>query len=89
MCTPKPASSPAVRSRVVGPGVVLALTLAHAIGVSAQANKLMDPSRFTESAPDVFRARFDTSQGSFVIEVHREWAPIGADRFYNLVKNGF
>jgi len=93
VCTPKRASSPAVRSRGVGPAVALALTLAlalpAAIGVSAQTNKLMDPSRVTETAPDVFRARFDTSKGSFVIEVHREWAPIGADRFYNLVKNGF
>jgi len=77
----------------VGMGVVLALTLAlalaAAIGVSAQTNKLMDPSRFTETAPDVFRARFDTSAGEFVIKVTRAWAPNGADRFYNLVKNGF
>jgi peptidyl-prolyl cis-trans isomerase A (cyclophilin A) len=33
--------------------------------------------------------KFDTSKGSFVVEVHRDWAPNGADRFYNLVKNGF
>ena len=32
---------------------------------------------------------FDTSAGVFVVEVHRAWAPKGADRFYNLVKNGF
>ncbi|MGH7487529.1 MAG: peptidylprolyl isomerase, partial [bacterium] len=40
-------------------------------------------------APEVFRARFVTSQGDFVVEVHRSWAPIGADRFYNLVANRF
>jgi peptidyl-prolyl cis-trans isomerase A (cyclophilin A) len=40
-------------------------------------------------APDIFKARFETSKGSFVIEVHRDWAPQGADRFYYLVKNGF
>jgi peptidyl-prolyl cis-trans isomerase A (cyclophilin A) len=57
--------------------------------LSAQTSKLADPSQLTETAPGVYRARFDTSKGSFVIEVHREWAPIGADRFYNLVKNGF
>lgn len=50
---------------------------------------LKDPSALAERAPDVFRARFETSQGPFVIEVHRAWAPLGADRFYNLVKNGF
>ena len=93
MCTLRPASSPAVHSRGVGACIALALTLAlalpAAVAVSAQTNRLMDPSRLTETAPDVFRAQFATSKGSFVIEVHREWAPIGADRFYNLVKNGF
>jgi peptidyl-prolyl cis-trans isomerase A (cyclophilin A) len=42
-----------------------------------------------EQAPPTFRARFETSQGPFVIEVHREWAPLGADRFYTLVRRGF
>ena len=42
-----------------------------------------------EQAPPTFRARFETSQGPFVIDVQREWAPIGADRFYTLVKRGF
>jgi peptidyl-prolyl cis-trans isomerase A (cyclophilin A) len=51
--------------------------------------KLGTPSQLNEQAPDTFKAKFDTSKGVFVIEVHREWAPLGADRFYNLVKNGF
>jgi peptidyl-prolyl cis-trans isomerase A (cyclophilin A) len=50
---------------------------------------LKNPAALKETAPDVFKARFDTSAGPFVVEVHREWAPHGADRFYNLVKNGF
>ncbi len=50
---------------------------------------LTNPAAFIERAPDVFRANFDTSAGAFVIEVHRDWAPNGADRFYNLVKSGF
>ena len=37
----------------------------------------------------LFRAKFVTTKGDFVVEVHREWAPIGADRFYNLVRNRF
>jgi cyclophilin family peptidyl-prolyl cis-trans isomerase len=40
-------------------------------------------------APDLFRARFRTSKGDFIVEVHRDWAPLGADRFYNLVRLGF
>lgn len=42
-----------------------------------------------EQAPPTYRARFETSQGPFVIEVQREWAPRAADRFYTLVKRGF
>ena len=50
---------------------------------------LLTPDALTETAPDVFQARFETSKGDFVIEVHRAWSPIGADRFYNLVANGY
>ncbi len=42
-----------------------------------------------QSAPATFRAKFQTSEGDFVIEAHREWAPRGVDRFYNLVRHGF
>lgn len=81
-----------MRSRAAA-SLVAVLTAVVAATVTslaaAQSNKLTNPSQLTETAPDVSRARFDTSKGAFVIEVHREWAPIGADRFYNLVKNGF
>lgn len=50
---------------------------------------LLDPSLANEQAPANFRAKFTTSKGAFVIEVTREWAPVGADRFYNLVRVGF
>jgi peptidyl-prolyl cis-trans isomerase A (cyclophilin A) len=50
---------------------------------------LLDPANAKEKAPDVFKARFNSTKGDFVIEVHRDWAPNGADRFYNLVKLGF
>jgi peptidyl-prolyl cis-trans isomerase A (cyclophilin A) len=52
-------------------------------------NPLLYPKRLAETAPETFRARFETTAGEFAIEVRREWAPLGADRFYNLVKNGF
>ncbi|HEX3345591.1 MAG TPA: peptidylprolyl isomerase [Polyangiaceae bacterium] len=50
---------------------------------------LLDPSKLTAKAPDVFQASFTSTKGDFVIEVHRDWAPNAADRFYNLVKAGF
>jgi peptidyl-prolyl cis-trans isomerase A (cyclophilin A) len=50
---------------------------------------LRTPSKLKERAPEVFTANFDTTAGPFVVEVHRTWAPKGADRFYNLVKYGF
>ena len=62
---------------------------ANQAGASATKEKLMNPATMTETAPDVFRAAFETSKGTFVIEVTRAWAPQGADRFYNLVKNGY
>lgn len=42
-----------------------------------------------EKAPGTYRVRFETSAGEFVIEVHRDWAPLGADRFYNLARSGY
>jgi peptidyl-prolyl cis-trans isomerase A (cyclophilin A) len=57
--------------------------------LSAQPGNLLNPAALTEQAPATYKARFDTSKGAVVIDVRREWAPNGADRFYNLVKNGF
>ena len=51
--------------------------------------KLMDPGNLAEKAPATYRAKFVTSKGDFIVEVTRDWAPFGADRFYNLVKNGY
>jgi peptidyl-prolyl cis-trans isomerase A (cyclophilin A) len=50
---------------------------------------LLNPAALKAKAPEVFKAQFTTTKGDFTVEVHRDWAPIGADRFYNLVKNGF
>src|SRR5262245_53858656 len=52
---------------------------------------LLDPSlpQFVEKAPDEFKVKFTTSKGDFVMQVTREWSPRGADRIYNLVKNGY
>jgi peptidyl-prolyl cis-trans isomerase A (cyclophilin A) len=72
-----------------------AVTLAAALTLGLSATPLIaqgnlgNPAALTEQAPATYKARFDTSKGVFVIDVRREWAPVGADRFYNLVKNGF
>jgi peptidyl-prolyl cis-trans isomerase A (cyclophilin A) len=67
-----------------------AVALISAFPITAvQAAGLSDPASLNEKAPDVYKVKFDTSKGPFVVEVHRDWAPNGADRFYNLVKNGF
>lgn len=40
-------------------------------------------------APESFRVKFTTTKGDFVVAVHRDWAPLGADRFRELVEAGF
>ena len=50
---------------------------------------LMHPETLKAKAPELYRVKFTTTKGDVLIEVHRDWAPNGADRFYNLVKNRF
>ena len=52
---------------------------------------LLDPAHaaWSENAPDTFRTRFETTRGVFVAEFVRAWAPIGVDRFYNLIRHGY
>ena len=56
---------------------------------AAASGSLLNPASLHATAPATFKAEFVTTKGNIVIEVHRDWAPLGADRFYNLVKNGF
>jgi peptidyl-prolyl cis-trans isomerase A (cyclophilin A) len=71
-------------------GVVLGLT-AVTVGARQAAGPaaLKNPAALKERAPDTYKATFDTSKGTVVVQVTRAWAPNGADRFNNLVKNGF
>ena len=46
-------------------------------------------SKQAASVPDLFKVNLDTSKGPVVIEVHKDWAPLGAERFYRLVKSGY
>ncbi len=50
---------------------------------------LLHPATLHAKAPDVYEVKFTTTKGDVVVQVTRAWAPLGADRFYNLVKHGF
>lgn len=75
--------------------VALALCVAVATGLALGGQQtgsradVMNPDALRAQAPDTFEADFETTAGSFRIAVQRQWAPRGADRFYNLVKSGF
>ncbi len=50
---------------------------------------LLNPASLKAKAPEVYKVKLTTTRGDFVVQVTRAWAPLGADRFYNLVKNKF
>ncbi len=74
------------RSVLVALLVVLLVPAASLVGIG---QTLRNPGTLREQAPATYKVMFETSGGSFVVEVTRDWAPLGADRFYNLVKHGF
>jgi peptidyl-prolyl cis-trans isomerase A (cyclophilin A) len=74
---PKPAPKPATAAH---PATTTHMTTDPA---------LLHPATLKAAAPETFDATFHTTKGDFVIQVTRSWAPLGADRFYNLVKHGF
>jgi peptidyl-prolyl cis-trans isomerase A (cyclophilin A) len=62
---------------------------AKAAPAKAATPDLLNPSTLKARAPEVYRVRFNTTKGDVILEITRAWAPIGADRFYNLVRGGF
>ena len=78
---------------IVAAVATLTLVIVFGPGLEGQGPRgkaaLMDPAALTEQAPVIFKVNFDTSAGLLVVEVHRDWAPIGTDRFYSFVKRGF
>lgn len=80
----------AARARAVWGALAVAAACACAAAPAAR-RALADPGVpwWRERAPDVFRVRVETTRGPFVVEVHRAWAPRGADRFHQLVRAGF
>ena len=83
-------------TRTVSLGLVASVVLGSLIcdveaGDGEQTSPLLQPksAAMTQTAPATFKAKFVTTEGDFVVEAQREWAPLGVDRFYNLVRNGF
>jgi peptidyl-prolyl cis-trans isomerase A (cyclophilin A) len=87
LCSALFAQTPAAKSSAP-PSATSKGTTSKAGSAPARPN-LMNPASLKAKAPDVFKAQFMTTKGDFVVEVHRDWSPHGADRFYNLVKAGF
>ena len=72
-----------------GPSKPAARTTKPATARSAYDRVLLRPSMMKLKAPDTYKVRFVTTKGDFTVEVTRAWAPLGADRFYNLVRHHF
>lgn len=76
---------------LLGTTAIVAWACSKTDNQQASREALLDPqsAEMRAEAPATYRARFETSAGRFTVEVTRAWAPVGADRFYNLVGHGF
>jgi peptidyl-prolyl cis-trans isomerase A (cyclophilin A) len=68
---------------------VIAVLAVVATAAAAPPPSLLHPATLKAKAPPVYSVKFTTTKGPFVVTVHRAWAPLGADRFYNLVRAKF
>jgi cyclophilin family peptidyl-prolyl cis-trans isomerase len=82
--TPTPATTPAPAESA--PSTAEAKPTA---APAAKPGNLMKPATLKETAPEKYKVLFKTTRGDFTVAVTRAWSPIGADRFYNLVKAHF
>jgi len=79
------AQKPATQPRAATPTV----TQARGSRPATPRPSLLNPALLKAKAPEVYKVKVTTTKGDFVVEVNRTWAPLGADRFYNLARNGF
>jgi peptidyl-prolyl cis-trans isomerase A (cyclophilin A) len=82
-------SSLLVHAQTPAPKATAAKSSAAHTATAGPRPSLLNPASLKAKAPAVFKAKFTTTAGDFVVEVHRDWAPNGADRFYNLVRYGY
>jgi len=83
-----PAQAPAHPKASMAPKVGTAAKTGT-VPARAYDRALLRPALLKEKAPETFQVKFETTRGDFTMTVTRAWAPIGADRFYNLVKHHF
>jgi peptidyl-prolyl cis-trans isomerase A (cyclophilin A) len=69
--------------------VILVLALSLGCAPAAESGGGAGSGTQKTSSGKSYRASFETTKGTFVIEVHRDWAPLAAERFHELVKTGF
>ena len=90
---PAPAKAPAAKTapqaapKAAAPKA--AASKAAAPKAAAKGPDLLNPSTLNLKAPAIYVVRLETSKGNIDIRVVKNWAPNGADRFYNLVLAGF
>ena len=78
-----------IRTSLRTSGLLFCLIALMAPAMAGDHPALLDPSKTNETAPATFLVKFETTKGDFTVKFHREWAPIGVDRLYNLVVIGY
>jgi len=76
-------------SKIILPSIILSSLVL--LSCKSNSSFLLNPdaAELNRRAPNLFVVRLETSKGDIVIEVHRDWSPHGADRFYHLVRAGY
>lgn len=89
MAAPLAAQTVAKKPATAPPPATAVATPARRSSPAAPRPSLLNPALLKARAPEVYKVKVTTTRGEFVVEVNRAWAPLGADRFYNLARNGF
>src|SRR5580692_6631970 len=87
--TPAPAAAPKSSSQSSTTATKKPATAGAATHAPTYDRALLHPALLKDKAPDTYVVKFVTTRGDFTITVSRAWAPLGADRFYNLVRHHF
>src|SRR6201984_2921130 len=82
-------ATPAVAQTPATPTKPKSVTTAAKPAAATYDRALLKPALLKQKSPDTYQVKFDTTRGEFTITVTRAWSPLGADRFYNLVKHHY